>query len=186
MRARVQQLAHLGLRIVQISEVHAVRGADGNAGRIEAALDAVDAEGTFVGIAVRMDEACVIWARRQTGFTADTFIVGHQHHAARLMHVAGAGRAAGDAGRIVTVIASLRTDLHLQRGKRAVDLFRDPVTAIALGNAIFGFAGHHSVVTTHTSPRIDNHGETGHRQTSVSRVTKFTFIPVPPINGSVL
>ncbi len=149
-------------------------------------LDAMNAEGAFVRIAVGMNEARVVRAGGQARLAADAFIVRDQHHAAALMHMACAGRAAGNAGRIVAVIAALGADLELHRGIIPMHFFRDPVAAVAFRHAVLGFAGHDAIMAAHAPAGIDHHAIARHRQASVSMVTKFTFMPVPPISGSVL
>ena len=60
-------------------------------------------------------------------------------------------------------------------------LFCNPIAAVAFRHAVLGFAGHDAIMAAHAPAGIDHHAKARHRQASVSMVTKFTFMPVPPI-----
>ena len=79
-----------------------------------ALLHPVDAERALVGIPVGVNEPRVIGAGGQAGLAADTQFGINQHHLAEIVHVARAGGAAVDTGRIVAVVAALAADLLLQ------------------------------------------------------------------------
>ena len=98
--------------VVEVAEVHAAGRADRDAGRVLALLHAVDAEGALVGVALRVDEARVVGAGGEAGLAADALVVVTSTMLAELVDVAGAGRAAGHARRVVAVVAALGADLH--------------------------------------------------------------------------
>ena len=89
-----------------IAEVHAMRWTNRNTGGIETFLYAMNAERALVRVAVGVNEARIVRAGGEACLTADAFIVSDQHHSAAFMHMACAGRATGNAGRIVAMVAA--------------------------------------------------------------------------------
>jgi hypothetical protein len=88
---------YFGVWIIRIAEIHAAGRADRNAGRLFTILNAVDAEGAFVDISFRVNEACIIGAGCNTGFAADAFISIHQD-CTTIRIMTGLGRAASYTG----------------------------------------------------------------------------------------
>ena len=151
------------VRVVEIAERETVCRADGHARRVESVLHAMDAERALVGVPVRVHEARVVRARGQARLAADALVGRHEHDAAPVIHVARPGRAAGDAGRVVAVVAPLRADLHVERRKAADGLVRDPVAVEALRHAVLGLAGDHAVHAPDAQPGVDCHAVACHR-----------------------
>jgi hypothetical protein len=184
--SRAEQARNSAVRILKIAEMHAMRRTHGDAGGIQSFLHAVHAEGAFIRITLRMDEACIVRTRRHAGFSADAGFMMNEHHAAALMNMACACRAAVNTRRIPAMVAPLAADLREKRGESASRIIGYPVAIEAFRDLVFGFAGNHAIHASHTLSRIDDHSVTRHDSVSSgSNITKFTFMPVPPIRGSV-
>lgn len=181
-----EKLAYLTFGIVKVSEVHAVGRADRDAGWILSLLHTVNTERALVGIAVRVNEAGIVGTGGKTGFAADTFIVIDEHHAAAFVDVTGSRWAAIHAGWVGAVVAALGADFHTEIRKFPFHGGGDPIAAISFWDVIFCFACNDAIHTSYTSFGIDDHSISSHNYSPVSKVTKLTFIPVPPMMGSVL
>ena len=103
----MQQPAHLAVRIIKISKVHAMRRAHRDARRIEGVFNTMNTEGAFVGVAVWMDKSCIIGTRRNARLASNAHGVFYEHDTAEVVDMARAGRAAIHTRWIVTMIASL-------------------------------------------------------------------------------
>lgn len=155
-------------------------------GRVHPLLHAVYAEGAFIRVPSGMYETCVIRTRGKTGLTADAFFGIDKNHAASFMDMAGPARTAIHAGRILTVVAPLAADLHNQGGKFSLRIVGDPVAIEAFRNLVFSFAGSNAVHAPDAFDRIDHHRIACHGYVPTGSIaTKLTFMPVPPIKGSV-
>ncbi len=106
-RTRGEQPTYFSFGIVHVTEVHAMRWTNRNTRRIETFLYAMDTEGTFIHIAVGVNEARVVRAGGDTGLTADALVVSHQYYSATIMNVTCASWATGNTGRIIAMIATL-------------------------------------------------------------------------------
>ena len=183
--ARGEEAAHLGLGVVEVAEVHAVGGADRDAGRVLALLHAVDAEGALVGVALGVHVAGVVGAGGEAGLAADALLLRDEDDPAPLVDVARPGGAAGHAGRVVAVVAPLRLDRHRELRVAALRGGGDPVAVHPLRGLVLRLAGDDAVHAADAAARVDDHAEARHVRPPCSRVTKLTFMPVPPMRGSV-
>ena len=182
----IEQAANLAVGIFQIPEVHAVCRAYRNTGRVHSFFNAVNAESAFVYIAFRMDKARIVWTGSHAGFAAHAFFVIDKNYSAALVDMAGAAWTAIHAGRIIAMIAAFATNLHVQGGVDSLCVIDNPVAIETLRNLILCLAGYDAIHAANTFLSIDDHAVTGHAYaSSSSKVTKLTFIPVPPIRGSV-
>lgn len=177
----------LAVRVLQVAERHATRRADRHARRLQALLDTVDTECALVRIPLRMDEAGVIRAGGDACFAAAALVMMHEHDAASFVNVAGAAGAAVNTRRMLTVIAPLAPDLHMQDRQCARGFVHDPVSVESFGDAVFRLASRDAIHASNAPGCVDDHPESRHAYASpVSKVTKFTFMPVPPISGSIV
>jgi len=184
--SHLQKTADNTVRIFEISKIHAMCRADGNAGWIQALINAMKAKCAFVGIALRMNEAGIVRACGHTGFAANAFLMINKHNAAPLVHVACAARATVYARRVAAMIAAFRTDFSKELWKSSLRFVGDPVSIESFRHAVFGLTGGDTVHAPHTFHCVDHHCIARHDwDSSGSKVTKLTFMPVPPMRGSV-
>ena len=104
-------------------------------------------------------------------------------------NMTGTGGAASYTGRIITMIASFRPNLHFKLRISSISNFNNPVAAITYRNIIFSLAGTtqslqptHFLVSTAIAYLMMQPPVSGF---SVTNVTKLPLIPVPPIIGSI-
>jgi hypothetical protein len=69
-RAGCEEAAHVAVGVLEIAEVHAVRRADGDTGRIKSFLHTVNAKCAFVGVPLGVHETGVVRARGDARFAA--------------------------------------------------------------------------------------------------------------------
>jgi hypothetical protein len=160
--ARLQQPRHFTVGILEISEEHASRRADGHTGRIKSLLDTVDAERALIGIAVGMDEPRVVGTRGNTSLAANTHVVLDEYDAAKVMNVTRTGGATIDAGWIAAMITPLRSDLHVKRWIFSLDLIFNPISIQPFRNIVLGLARHNAIHAANALRSIDNHPESSH------------------------
>ena len=181
-----EQAGNLAVGVFQIAEMHAVCRAYRHTGRIQPSLDAMNTKSAFIRIPLRMNEARIIRTSCHAGFTAYAFFIMNKNDTAAFMYVTGAAGTAIDAGGIIAMIAAFAADFHERCRICSLRIIDNPVAIEALRNLILGLAGNDAIHAAYTSLYIDGHSITRHRYASpLSKVTKLTFIPVPPIKGSV-
>ena len=181
-----EKFADLALWIVEISKVHTMGRANRYTGGVFPLLDTVNAERALVRVAIWVDEAGIVRTRCKTGFTTDTFIVVDENHATSLVNMTGACWAAIDAGWIRAVVTPLGANFHTEVREFPFHGRGNPVAAVAFWDVIFCFTCNDAIHASYTSFGINDHSVSSHNYSPVSKVTKLTFIPVPPIMGSVL
>jgi hypothetical protein len=160
--------------------------AHGNASRIHSFFDAVDAESTLIRIAFRMDKPRIVGTGSHAGFASYAFLMIDKNYTATLVYVTCAAWTAVNAGRIIAMIAALAANLHVECRVNSLCVIGDPVAIETLRDLVLCLAGHDAIHTAYALLCINNHGVASHGYTSsISKVTKLTFMPVPPIRGSV-
>lgn len=182
----VQKLAHFAIRIIKIPEIHAMRRAYRHASRVHAFFHAVNAECAFIYVTLRMNEPRVVRTRGNARLAPDAFIMIHEDHAAVIMNMACPGWAAINARWIVAVIASLGADLEMYVREFSFCVLRDPVAVKSFRHVVLRFACYNAIHTAYAFFGVNHHCQSCHAYASISKVTKLTFIAVPPIRGSVV
>ncbi len=185
MLARIQKPVNRAVGIIEITEIHTVCRTYGYARRVKPILRSMDAEGAFICVAVGMNEAGIIRARSNAGLATDAFFLRNQNHFAKFMNVACTGGTTRNARGIVAMITAFAPNLRGERRKCPFRVLYNPIFVVTFGDIVFSFACNNTIHTSYALHCIDNHSESCHDYaTSLSIVTKFMFMPVPPISGS--
>jgi hypothetical protein len=158
----IQQAADGAVGIIQVSKRHAVRGADTHTGWIETLLNAVHAKRALVDVSLGMNEPGIVGTCGNARFASDAQVLLHQHNLSEFLHVARAGGTAVDARRVVTMIASLAADFHVNRGKLSVCIVHNPIPVEPFGHVVFRFAGHNAIHASDAFRCVDGHSEPCH------------------------
>jgi hypothetical protein len=158
----IKQALDFAVGILQIAEMHAMRRANRNASGIHSLLDAMNAEGAFIRITVRMDKARVIGAGSQAGFASHAFFLVDKDHPAPFVYVAGTGRTTINTGWIIAMVAAFAANFSCEGRISPCCFVNDPITCESLRHLIFGFAGHDTVHASHAFFRIDYHAVASH------------------------
>jgi hypothetical protein len=162
MVARLQESADFAVRILHVAERHASCRTDGDAGRVEPFLNTMDTERAFVSIAVWMDEPRIIRTRGNTRLTADAHTVFNKHNSTEVVDMTGTGGTRIHTRWIAAMIASLRSDFHVERWIFPLDLIFNPIAIQPFRNAILGLARHNAIHATDALRGIDDHPEPRH------------------------
>jgi hypothetical protein len=182
---RCEKFAHLAVRVIEVAEVHAVSRTDGDTCRIQSFFNPMDTECAFISVSVWVNKACIVWTRGNTCFAANALIMGHKNNAAEIVYVTCPGRAAINTRRIIAMITPFSPDFHMKIRIFTAHILHNPIAVECFGNIVLGFASNNAVHAADAFFRIDHHSKACHNYPSTSMVTKFTFMPVPPMSGSV-
>lgn len=183
-----QSIGNVAVGIIKITKIHTFCRTNGNAGWLFALGDPMVTKSTFINIAIRVRIPCFVRAGFDAGTTADTFIVSYQHNTA-FNNMTRASRAASNTGRIVAMVATLRTKFDFNIWITSVNRFSYPIAAVADGDIVFSLAGDDTIAASHAFSSIYCHSVShdliSFRGFSVKNVTKLPLMPVPPIIGSI-
>ena len=142
-------------------------------------------ERALIDVTVGMRIPCIIRAGGDTGPAADAFVVGNRNNTPFLI-MTGTGRAAPDARRIFTMVASLGAEFKYKRRIRSIGHLHHPIAAKTDRNIVLGLTGNDAIAAPDAFPGINCHS-ISHDLTSpasVTKVTKLPLMPVPPMVGS--
>jgi len=181
----VQKSAYFTIWIFNVAEIHTLRRANGNTSGVHAFFNSVNAECALIDVSVGMNKSCIIRTGCYTSFASNTNIMLYKNYSADIVNVTCTGWTAGYTRGIFTMIAALTPNLHCKFGEFSIYIIDYPIPVKSFGNVVFGFTGNNAIHTSHAFFCIYNHYKTSHYP-SATKVTKLTFIPVPPIIGSVL
>ena len=122
-----------------------------------------------------------------TSSASNAFMVCN-HHNATIFEVTCTGRAATNARRVITMVATLRTQFNTYVRIGSVYSFGYAVASKADRYIILGLAGDYTVAAANTFFSVNSHcvphASASFRGSTVKNVIKFPLIPVPPIMGS--